>query len=196
MKPPINGHLSVDEVDEFHDNRASARVTSHIETCSDCHALLVADSRLIASLVALPTWEPSVNFAERVMSQTAPRVSAAAPVVSGPTSRERSARRRVLIGGTAVAAVIAFAFGWAVMNPGPALGLVEPAWRDLTASLWVAVQALAANAAEQPWFQSVRDALATPARALPLLAAAAALYTVALFGMRRLLTRPAIDASW
>jgi hypothetical protein len=38
--------------------------------------------------------------------------------------------------------------------------------------------------------------MATPVRALPALVAAAGAYTVALLGLRRLLTRPATDAGW
>ena len=60
----------------------------------------------------------------------------------------------------------------------------------------VSLQALAANAAEQPWFDGARDLFATPARALPLAAGVAGVYAAALLGLRRLLAEPATDAGW
>ena len=50
--------------------------------------------------------------------------------------------------------------------------------------------------AEQPWFNSARDLVATPARALPLVAGIAGVYAAALIGLRRLLAEPATDAGW
>lgn len=200
MTPPLGSHLSIEEVDDFHENRATARTTSHIETCPQCRSLLTSDARLIAALAALPTWDPSADFSIRLMKRLSPHeagaAAAALAVPAGHSLRERSARRRVLIGGTVVGTLVTASFGWAVVNPDLALGLAEPAWLDLTGSLWVAVQAISANTVEQPWFGALRDAVATPARALPLIAAAAGVYTVALLGLRRLLTRPAIDAGW
>lgn len=197
MKPHVRVHLSVDELDDFHAGRAAVRATSHIETCADCRALVADDIRLVAALENLRTWDPGIEFTTRVMEQVAPRKAPlAAPTAVAHSDRERSARRRVLVGGTLVGGLVTGAFAWASINPELALGLAEPAWRDLTGSLWVTVQAISANTMEQPWFSAVSDAVATPARALPLMGAAAALYTAALFGLRRLLTRPAIDASW
>lgn len=197
MKPHAEVHLSVDELDDFHADRAAVRATSHIETCTDCRALVADDIRLVAALENLRTWDPGIEFTTRVMEQVAPRAAPlAAPTAVAHSDRERSARRRVLVGGTLVGGLVTGAFAWASINPELALGLAEPAWRDLTGSLWVTVQAISANTMEQPWFAAVSDAVATPARALPLIGAAAALYTAALFGLRRLLTRPAIDASW
>jgi hypothetical protein len=63
-------------------------------------------------------------------------------------------------------------------------------------SLWLSLQALSANAAEQPWFVPVRDTLATPARAVPALIGVAGVYLALLLGLRRLLTRPATDAGF
>jgi len=198
MKPHAEGHLSVDELDDFHAGRTTVRATSHIETCAECRALVSEDFRLVAALEQLRTWDPGVEFTDQVMARVAPRTPRVAGPVAAPahSDRERSARRRVLVGGTLVGGLVTGAFAWASINPELALGLAEPAWRDLTGSLWVTVQAISANTMEQPWFAAVSDAVATPARALPLIGAAAALYTAALFGLRRLLTRPAIDASW
>lgn len=188
-------HLTADELDALHAGTTVARATSHLETCADCRLLLARDTRLIADLAALPTWDPSPQFVLSVM-QRIDRPAAQPAAVPGPTDRARAARRRVLVGGALGVATVSGGFAWAFANPHLALGFAEPLFHDLTSTLWMSVQALSANTVEQPWFAPVRDALASPARAVPLLVGAAGLYTAALIGLRRLLTRPATDAGW
>lgn len=191
-------HLTADELDALHDGQRLLRATSHLETCADCRALLESDTALIAALEALPTWDPSPLFLNRVMSQIErPVLSPVAATVHGmPTPRERSARRRVLVASVLTSGLVTAGFAWAFVDPDAAIGLVQPAFQQLTGSLWTSVQAMSANTVEQPWFTTFRDALATPTRAFPVLVAAGALYAGLLLGLRRLLTRPAADAGW
>ncbi len=188
-------HLTADELDALHTGGASERATSHLATCTDCRSMFALDTALVAGLRTLPTWEPSAGFIERVMTE----LDLAAPVaqVAAPsTDRAIAARKRVLIGGLVTTGIVAGGFAWAAANPGAALGFAVPALQDVGQTLWLSLQALTANTVEQPWFGAVRDTLASPGRALPLLAAAAGAYTVVLLGLRRLLTRPATDAGW
>lgn len=191
-------HLTADELDAIHEGQRMLRATSHLETCSDCRALLATDTKLIAALEGLPTWDPSAEFVTRVMSRIdRPALRPAAVAAPGvPTPRERSARRRVLVASLLTSGLVTAGFAWAFVDPETAVGLVQPAFQQLTGSLWTTIQALSANTVEQPWFSTFRDAMATPARAVPVLFAAAGLYAVALLGLRRLLTRPAADAGW
>lgn len=188
-------HLTAEDLDLLLEATPPAKVASHLATCPSCRELAIADRRLVAALESLPTWDPSPQFVQRVMSEVvAPPV--AVPVVAGPSERERSARRRVLIGGSILGGLVTAGFAWAFANPGNALGLVEPAIQQAGQTLWVSVQALSANASEQPWFVPLRDALATPARAVPTLMGVGALYLVLLLSLRRLLNRPATDAGY
>jgi type VI protein secretion system component VasK len=191
-------HLSADELDAIHAGISSVRMTSHLETCRDCQSLLALDTRLIAALEHLPTWDPSPQFVARVMSQVErPAADVPALVTLGTRSpRERSAQRRVVVASLLTAGVVTGGFAWAFVQPDTAIGLVRPAFEQLTGTLWTTLQAFSANTVEQPWFSALRDALATPARAVPVLFAAAGLYAVTLLGLRRLLTRPAADAGW
>lgn len=191
-------HLTADELDALHEGQRLLRATSHLETCPDCRALLASDASLIAALGALPTWDPSPEFLTKVMSRierpVLRPVTAAVPGV--PTPRERSARRRVVVASLLTSGLVTAGFAWAFIDPDQAIGLVQPLFQQLTGTLWTSVQAFSANTVEQPWFTTFRDALATPTRAVPVLAGAAGLYAVALLGLRRLLTRPAADAGW
>ena len=191
-------HLSADELDALHEGTPARRATSHLETCPDCQALFALDTRLISVLGQLPTWDPSPHLMERVLSRIErPVVSAGVTHPAGVRSpRERSARRRVVVASLLTTGLLTGGFAWAFLEPDTALGLAQPAFQQLTGALWTGLQALSANAVEQPWFSAIRDALATPARAVPVLVAGAGLYAMALLGLRRLLTRPAADAGW
>jgi hypothetical protein len=190
-------HLTADELDALHEGQRLLRATSHLETCADCRALLESDAALISALEGLPTWDPSSEFLNRVMSQIERPILRPVVAVAGvPTPRERSARRRVLVASLLTSGLVTAGFAWAFVDPETALGLVQPAFQQLTGSLWTSLQAMSANTVEQPWFTTFRDALATPTRAVPVLVAAAGAYAVALLGLRRLLTRPAADAGW
>lgn len=197
MASPLT-HLTADELDALHEGQRLLRATSHLETCPDCRALLANDTKLIAALEALPTWDPSPAFLAMVMSRIErPVLRPVVAVAPGaPSPRERSARRRVLVASLLTSGLVTAGFAWAFVDPDSAVGLVQPAFQQLTGSLWTSLQAMSANTVEQPWFSTFRDALATPTRAVPVLFAAAGLYAVALLGLRRLLTRPAADAGW
>lgn len=191
-------HLTADELDALHEGQRLLRATSHLETCADCRALLASDTALIVALQALPTWDPSPAFSTQILARIdRPVVQPAVVAPRGvPSPRERSARRRVLVASLATGGLVTAGFAWAFVDPDTAIGMVQPAFQQLTGTLWTSVQALSANTVEQPWFATFRDALATPARAVPVLVGAAGMYAVALLGLRRLLTRPAADAGW
>lgn len=190
-------HLSADELDALHAGSGGDRATSHLATCPECHALLASDTRLLAMLATLPSWEPRPGFAERVIAGLDRSVVAELPATpAGETDRSRSARRRVAIGGLLVGGVVTGGFAWAVANPGDALSLTSPALQDIGQTLWLSLRGLTANALEQPWFGALRDTLASPVRVVPALVVAGAAYAALLVGFRRLLTRPAADAGW
>lgn len=195
MMPP-SLHLSADDLDALLEGITSPQVTSHIETCALCRRMVDLDRRLSRVLASLPEELPSIGFADQVMA----RVRVGSDTVLAPhptrTARELAARRRVWVGGGLTATAVAGGFVWAALNPADAMGFATPAWQQAGQSLWLGVQGLAANTVEQPWFETVRAGLGSPSRAAVALLGAAGLYTLALVGMRRLLTEPAPHASW
>jgi len=195
MNDPIQPHLTADELDALLVGTGSTRAMSHLATCPSCFALRELDARLVSGLESLPMWEPAAGFPDRVMAQVSirPAATAASNLL---TVRERSARRRGLVASVVGGGALAAGFAWAVAHPTTALGWTAPTLAGAGETLWVTLQAVAANAAEQPWFGSVRDALATPTRAFPVLVGVLGSYALALVGLRRLLAEPATDAGW
>ena len=71
MTAPELLHLTADELDALLDGAGSARVTSHLETCASCLAMVELDRRLVGALSALPALDPRPGFADRVKNQLA-----------------------------------------------------------------------------------------------------------------------------
>lgn len=197
MNGPLETHLTADALDAVHEGNPSPTTLLHLETCAACRGVAALDARVLAMLGSLPALDPSPQFADRIMVRLdQSRVPVAGSVAAHHTTREVSARRRVVIGSLFGGGLVTAGFAWAMIDPGTALGLVEPAFRSMTGAAWTSIQALGANAAEQPWFRPLVDSVATPGRALPVIFGVAALYAAGLTAMRRLLTRPAADAGW
>lgn len=196
MNPHDPEHLTADELDAFLTKSSSPRIASHLATCPACAAMVERDTRLVAMLSTLPYFDVSPGFGDRVMRGLAPRQAPAAAIPVAGSPRAIAARQRaigaLLLAGGGVAA----GFVWAAAHPADALRWSAPALQGAGHTLWLSLQAVVANATEQPWFSPVRDSLATPARALFVTAAAAGAYAVALTGFRRLMTEPATDAGW
>lgn len=152
------------------------------------------DHRLVHLLSTLPAFDPGVTFEARVMAGVQLGTAPTSSAVSAPSPRSLAARRRVVIGSVITAGSVVGGFAWASAHPVTALGAVTPALRQAGEALWLTVQTVATNAAEQPWFGSARDLLASPGRALLAMVALGGLYALALTGFRRLLTEPAAHA--
>ena len=188
-------HLTADELDAILDGAGSPRAITHVTDCTMCYTLVQLDQQVVGALAGLPALDPPAGFDSRVMA----RVTVRAPVVHGGvviTARARDARRRVAVGALVVGSAVAGGFAWAAANPADALAWANPALSGIGQTAWTSLQAIAANATEQPWFNSARDLVTTPARALPIVAAVAGVYAAALVGLRRLLVEPAANAGW
>jgi hypothetical protein len=196
MNSPRVEHLTADQLDAILDEQTTAQVASHLATCADCSLMVTRDARLVRALSALPYFDAAPGFGDRVIGGLTPRAVALPAPVNVVTPRAVAARRRAIGAVVLASGGIAAGFIWAAAHPSDALSWSAPALRDAGHSLWVSLQSVVASATSQPWFASVRDALGTPTRALVTLAGTAGAYTVALVGLRRLMTEPAPDARW
>lgn len=192
MNAPILQHLTADELDALLDGAGSARVTSHLETCATCLAMVEGDRRLVGALSALPALDPTPGFADRVMARVtiAPVVSPAAVVAATP--RSIAARRRAFGGSLLAGTSLVAAFAWAIANPAAALNTVTPAFQGL----WASLQQLMTSGSAQSWSAQLVGAFGSPSKMLFALVAVSGLYVVALTGFHRLLTDPVPDANW
>lgn len=191
MNAPDLQHLTADELDARLDGSGSARVTSHLETCASCLAMVELDRRLVGALSALPALDPSPGFADRVMAKVTVPALSAAPLVA-PTPRSIAAGRRAFGGSLLAGGSLVAAFTWAIANPTAALSTVAPAFQGL----WVSLQQLVSSGSAQSWSAQLVGAFGSPGRMLFALVAISGLYVVALTSFRRLLTDPVTDARW
>jgi hypothetical protein len=188
-------HLTADELDALIGGIGAPRALSHTATCAVCRELVILDRQVVALLGSLPAIDAPAGFEDRVMARIT--IGAQAPALAPIRSpREVAARRRVLGLTMAGSSAVAAGFVWAAADPSAAHGWSGAALSGLADSLWLSVQTVVANTAEQPWFGAVRDTVATPVRALPYLLGAAGAYALALAGLGRLLAEPATDAGW
>ena len=192
-----SSHLTADELDSFLTKSAPPEAMSHLATCHECALMVERDLRVVRALAALPYFDAAPGLSDRVLRGLMPRQAPPVLVAATGTSPRALAARRRAIGALVLAGGgLAAGFVWAAAHPGEALKWSGPAVQGAGHALWVSLQSVVANATEQPWFASVRDAMATPARALLALAGTAAAYAIALTGLRRLMTEPATDAGW
>ncbi|HEX2451316.1 MAG TPA: hypothetical protein VHJ69_09245 [Gemmatimonadales bacterium] len=152
------------------------------------------DQWLDAQLAALPLFEPSLNFSDRVMASV--RVPDPFAIRSIRTARRRlfatpksvalAACLALLVVGSMAASVVwtlanrdtMFAFGgWLASEAGQ--------WA------WVGVRGAALTLMEQPWFAGFRGLLDEPGRLALASAFGTMVYVTGVLALRRLLTAPA-----
>src|SRR5512141_558547 len=107
-------HLTADELDALLDGAGSARVTSHLETCADCLALVEVDRRMVSALSALPALDPHPGFADRVMARVTIKPAMDQASANAPTPRSVAARRRAWAGSLLAGGALVAWFGWAI----------------------------------------------------------------------------------
>lgn len=189
-------HLTADELDAFLAETSPESVTSHVATCPICASMVARDRQLLTALADLPQFSLPAEFSDRVIAQLSIAGAPAVIAAAATTPRSVAARRRAVGAALVVSGGIVAGFVWARAHPAETLRWSAPALQHAGHSLWLSLQAIVANATEQPWFASLRDSLATPARALAALAGIAGAYAIGLLGLRRLMNEPASHASW
>jgi predicted anti-sigma-YlaC factor YlaD len=186
MTWPIQ-HLTADDLDAFHSASLSETARAHLDECAECRALVAQDGALVAALEALPSFEPSAGFADRVMAQV--RI---APVVM-------LARRRRFALAATLAVMLGASVIWSLFNRALLLHWLDQSAAALGQQLWTAVRVAATNLVQQPWFASLRQFAASSGRVVLLGGGLLVGYGAAVFALRRLLappSRPVPHADW
>ena len=184
-------HLSPDELDSLLVGVMSATVRTHLGECGLCRAVAATDRAVVISLERLPRYSPRAGFGDQVML----RVDVPKPVVRsilGLKFRVPTGRKLALAASVAVVllAGLTTSIVWSLGNRDVLAGWGQQTVAMLDSWLWLGLRALAANVAEQPWFESVRGLVATPARAAVAVLGMLATWSVGVIALKRLVTLP------
>jgi hypothetical protein len=152
------------------------------------------DQWLDAQLAALPLFEPSLNFSDRVMASV--RMPDPFAIRSIGTARRRlfatpkavtlAACLALLVLGSMAASVV-----WTLANRDTMLAFGGWLASEAGQWAWVGVRGAALTLMEQPWFAGFRGLLDEPGRLALASALGTMVYVTGVLALRRLLTAPA-----
>ena len=183
MKTWPTQHLTSDDLDAFHSEALSADMQLHLETCAQCQGLVAADRFVLDGLARVPHLAPRPDLVDRVMA----RVTITAPAPVGvlsfpPLSRARLAAAAVLVVGMAVSVA------WSAANRAALDAALSGVASQLATAAWLVLRTLAANLAEQPWYETLRAVVAGPGRIAFACLAGLVVYGMGMLALRRLVT--------
>jgi hypothetical protein len=176
-------HLTTDELDAFHSGSSSADAKLHLETCDACRSLTESDRDLVLRLGQLPPLRPRAGFEDRVIARIAMREPVAVPVLSYP----KLTRRRVAVLST-LAAGITISAAWSAVNRSLLDAWLASAGSVLLEAGTATARVLLTLAAEQPWYESLRQAATAPSRIAFVSVAVLVVFAAGLAALRRLLS--------
>ena len=184
-------HLSPDELDALLVGVMSATVRTHLAECGLCRAVASTDRAVVIGLERLPRFSPRTGFSDRVMLQ----VDVPKPVIRsilGLKFRVPTGRGLALAASVAVIllAGLTTSVVWSLGNRDVLSGWGRQAMALLDNWLWLGLRALAANVAEQPWYEGVRGFFATPARAAVGVLGLLASWSLGVIALKRLVSLP------
>lgn len=185
-------HLTVDDLDALLDGHLDLIKVRHIEICEDCRDFARAEQQLAARLAALPLFSPATGFTERVMVALRP-VAEPVPLWTRTKRRVFASRRSMAIAASLTLGVLGSmgaSVAWSLTHQ----DTMSAAGQWLTSqggqALWVAIQGMAANLFEQPWYDSLKSLLGSPERVVLVTGSLTLAYLTGVLTLRRLLMAP------
>jgi hypothetical protein len=191
-------HLTPDEIDSLLQGESTPSQLEHLNDCAECSLLLGQHRAVVASLEALPLFDPGDEFADQVMFQVA--VPDPFAMRSMATARRRlleTGRSRAFAASVAVALVgmMTASIIWTWLNRELVSSAGSWLGGEATQWFWVALRGVFANVTEQPWFNTARNAIGAPMRLAAVSACVMLLYVVGLMALRRLMAIPSEGAA-
>lgn len=190
MTPAPGPHLSPDDVELWLNGTLDAARTRHLDLCPECFDRAQAEREIVEQIAALPLMTPSAGFADRVMAQ----VTVADPFALRSLRQRIFATRRSLAiaAGLALAVVgsMAASVAWSLANQEMLASTGNWLLAQGSQAGWLALQGLASNFLEQPWYESVRAFADQPGRLGLAIGALSLVYLSGMFALRRLLALP------
>lgn len=186
-------HLTGQDLDQWVEGLLPAPRELHLRACPDCQALADQERMLVMRLQALPLFNPSAGFNERVMARVELPVTTLAGAWHAWKHRAFMSPQRIAIAAGAALLVggsLAGSAAWASANQEQITG--AGTWLLSEGKFWL-FQA-AATIEAQPWYQAIHGAL-TPARIAAVATVGVALYAAGVLALRRLLALPSAQVA-
>ncbi len=193
MTTGFGPHLSPDEFDAWLASGLDSGRARHLELCLECQARADAERALDEQLAALQLLSPTPDFADRVMQHVA--VPQPIPIPSMHPARRRflATRRSIAVAASLAVLLMASMATSVIWTLGHQATLTSIGGWLLTQvgqAGWLAIQGVASNLIEQPWYDAVRSAFDTPGRIAAASGLAATAYLAGVYALRRLLALP------
>jgi anti-sigma factor RsiW len=191
MTRDLEQHLTADELDLVHENRAPASIRAHLTMCADCSRLAETDRQLVHALSRLALHVPSAGFEDRVMAA----VRIPEPISATEALRRRifSTRRSLLMAATLVLGLLGSmgaSVAWSLTHREALLAFSRSVQHGLLDIAWTTVRSLVTSLIEQPWYAGVRGVLDTPERLAFALGAVMIGWLGGMLLLRRLIALP------
>jgi hypothetical protein len=193
MTTGFGPHLTPDEFDAWLAASLEPDRVQHLELCLECQARGEAERALDEQLAALQLLSPAPEFADRVMRHVAIARPVTAPAPLPLRHRILASRRSMALAASVVVLLIGSMAGSVIWTLGHQATLAAMGGWLLTQvgqAGWLAIQGVASNFIEQPWYGAVRSAFDSPGLVAAASALAAAAYLAGVYALRRLLTLP------
>jgi hypothetical protein len=193
MTAGFGPHLTPDELDAWLAAGLGSDRARHVEICLECQARADAERALDEQLAALQLLSPAPGLADRVIRHVALPRPATIPPMEPARRRFLATRRSMAVAASVAVVLLASMAASVIWTLGHQATLVSIGGWLLTQTGqagWLAIQGVASNLIEQPWYGAARSAFDSPGRIAAASSIAAAAYLAGVYAFRRLLALP------
>jgi len=193
MTPGFGLHLSADELDAWLDATLAPDRARHLDLCTECRERAEAERELVQQLVSLQLLSPAAEFADRVMQHVSLPAPYAVRSIQPARRRLFATRRSVAVAAALAVLLVGSMAGSVVWTLGHQATLASiGGWvlAQIGQAGWIAVQGVASNLIEQPWYEAARSLFDSPGRVAGAALLSALAYLAGVFALRRLLALP------
>ena len=193
MTAGFGPHLTPDEFDAWLAAGLESDRVQHLELCLECQARAESERALDEQLATLQLLSPAPDLVDRVMRHVAIPRPITASALQPFRRRILATRRSMALAAAVVVLLVASMAGSVIWTLGHQATLASMGGWLLTQTGqagWLAIQGVASNLIEQPWYGAARSAFGSPGLVAAASALAAAAYLAGIYALRRLLTLP------
>jgi hypothetical protein len=193
MTAGFGPHLTPDEFDAWLAAGLDPDRAHHLELCLECQGRADAERALDEQLAALQLLSPAPDFADRVMRQLAIPRPITIPSLQPVRRRFLATRRSMAVAAAMLVLLVGSMAGsiiWTLAHQATLASMGGWLLSQTGQAGWLAIQGVASNLIEQPWYGAVRSAFDSPGRVATASALAAAAYLAGVYALRRLLALP------